>query len=320
MGAASQATLDRLRPARLPRALAIALKTARLPGHPAPSVIQNYSLTADGITVTVELGTPELSQAPLSAPMAFERAVALPFIMKPLRFVFARSRMGLREVPTTPPVSLSADGISATPVLGTPAITQGHSLAATGPIATPVLGTPALTQTHALSADGITTTPVLGTPILTSGGVDALTADGITTSPVLGTPAIQQAHTLAADGIATTPVLAGAVFNQICALVADGVATGLPSLGAPALAQIHQLVATGIIAGPPELGTPSLDFVFTINGYLRLITPAVLYQPIDGRATIVHAEPTTAESEKLVYTEAEQARYLQCPPVGGKAW
>jgi hypothetical protein len=189
----------------------------------AVAYVENYALTANGITVSPVLATPAITQAH----------------------------------------ALTATGIIASPILGTPAISQTHALTATGLSTTPVLATPTLTQIHVLTANGITTTPVLGHPtVAEEGGTnDALTANPLTLgAPALGASTLAQVHALSSAGItAGAPALANAVFNQVCALVANGVATGLPSLGVPQLAQIHALVATGIIAGPPTLSTPIFD-------------------------------------------------------------
>ncbi|MFO0270408.1 MAG: hypothetical protein ACK53W_07735 [Gemmatimonadota bacterium] len=41
-------------------------------------------------------------------------------------------------------------------------------------------------------------------------------------------------------------------------LTADGLTTGTPTLGSPALGQVHALSATGLATSPPTLGQPTL--------------------------------------------------------------
>ena len=87
---------------------------------------------------------------------------------------------------------LTAVGVTANPVVGTPSIGQEHVLTAVGITADSVLGAPTLTRVSNLTATGITVNPVVGTPTATeeSGGTDELVAVGITANPVVGTPTL----------------------------------------------------------------------------------------------------------------------------------
>lgn len=192
-------------------------------GSPALTEIVNHSLTATGIaTGAPSVGAPAITQDH----------------------------------------SLTATGITASPIVGSPALTQEHDLTATG-IATgaPSVGTPAITQQHELDATGITVSPVVGSPAITQAHV--LEATGIATgAPTTGEPAITQAHNLEATGVATgaptvgTPSLGSSGTDD---LTADAIATGAPTVGTPALTQVHVLTAQGIVTGAPVFTLPTLD-------------------------------------------------------------
>jgi len=92
---------------------------------------------------------------------------------------------------------LTAVGITANPVVGTPAIGQEHVLTAAGITANPVVGIPVLLLIFILTSVGILATPVLGTPTITH--IHVLTATGITADPVVGTPTLS-------SGSANSPV------------------------------------------------------------------------------------------------------------------
>jgi hypothetical protein len=164
--------LDRMRPSMLPWNLALALKTARKPSHPAPAGAVDVALVADGLTTTPSLDQPALTSEPRSAPMASQVAAANPMIMKPLRFIFEGSRRGFDETPPAAAIALTADGISVASTLGTAALSQAHVLGAGEITVAPVLAQAPLVQLHFLTGSGIVSgTPVLGAPILSIEGL-----------------------------------------------------------------------------------------------------------------------------------------------------
>ncbi len=70
---------------------------------------------------------------------------------------------------------------------------QNYPLIAVGISVSPALGIPAVSQNHVITALGIETTPIMGTPALTEQGQGyeyTLVADGLTITVNLGTPAL----------------------------------------------------------------------------------------------------------------------------------
>ena len=148
--------------------------------------------------------------------------------------------------------SLTATGITVSPVVATPAITQRHALTGTGTAPTaPSVGSPAVTQRHAFTPTGVATTaPTVGSPAI--GQAHALAASAIATgAPTVGSPAPGQAHSLTASAIATgAPSVGNPTLSGAGSLSALPIATGAPSLGSPGLGQAHVLAATGITVSP----------------------------------------------------------------------
>ena len=149
--------------------------------------------------------------------------------------------------------NLTADGISVTPVLGTPILGQEHALGATGIAVTPEVGNPIIGQEHALDSEGISAAPVVGNPIL--GEVHALESTGISVSPVVGNPVIGQEHALESDGISVDPSVGNPIIGQAHALTSVGISVA-PSVGNPILAEgVHILTSVGISVSP-SVGNP----------------------------------------------------------------
>jgi hypothetical protein len=73
--------------------------------------------------------------------------------------------------------------------------------------------------------------------------------------------AAQLADALLAQSIAAgTPTVGAPAIGQEHELVAPAIAAGTPTVGAPQLGQEHQLVAAGIAAGVPSVGAPKVGF------------------------------------------------------------
>lgn len=68
----------------------------------------------------------------------------------------------------------------------------------------------------------------------------------------------------AVGALASNTVTVSVVENAVWSLVATGVDTGAPTVGAPALTQAHSLVAVGIATGAPTVGEPSSGQVHTL--------------------------------------------------------
>jgi hypothetical protein len=66
-------------------------------------------------------------------------------------------------------------------------------------------------------------------------------------------------HALAATAIATgAPSVGAPAFGQTHVLAAGAATSGVPSTGAPAMGQTHALAAMDIATGPPNAGVPAL--------------------------------------------------------------
>jgi len=209
--------------------------------------------------------------------------------------------------------SLTATGITTTPVIAIPTIGQTHALTATEitigapTLETPTIGTgadaltaieiatgaptlanPTIGQTHALTATEIATgAPALETA--TIGQTHELTATEIATgAPVLDVPTSGQAHALDATEISTgAPTFATPTIGQTHSLLADDLYASQPTLDTAILAQIHALVASGIITGPPELGTPAIDagihqeLVLVTGEFTQLMTATGVFTQLE---------------------------------------
>lgn len=179
--------------------------------------------------------------------------------------VWGQITFSVNPVETASSHSLTATGISSSPTVGAPAISQRHGLTATGITSSPAVGSPAIAQRHALTASALATAaPSVGAPAITQR--HALTATGVTASPTVGAPAIAQRH----------------------ALTASPIATGTPSVGSPALAQVHALAATGTAAGTPVVGNPTL----TPQGNLAAL-PIEFGTPVVGTPAIAQRHALT---------------------------
>ena len=173
--------------------------------------------------------------------------------------------------------SHTATGITVSPVVATPAITQRHALTGTGIAPTaPSVGSPAVTQRHAFTPTGVATAaPSTGSPAIVQ--VHGLTATGIaTTAPTVGSPAISQAHALAASAIATgAPTVGSPAPGQAHSLTASAIATGAPSAGNPTLSGAGSLSALPIATGAPSLGSPGLGKAHVLAASGITVSPAI---------------------------------------------
>ncbi|MGI9309081.1 MAG: hypothetical protein ACR2P6_07455 [Gammaproteobacteria bacterium] len=154
---------------------------------------------------------------------------------------------------------LTATGIAAgAPVVGSPVLSITTELIANGITATPVVGAPAITQLHVLSTTGIATAaPTVDSSAITQ--LHVLVASEITTTPVVGAPALTESQALNANDIATgAPTVGSPALTQVHQLSATGIATGAPTIDSPAITQLHVLVASEIIV-TPVVGVPALD-------------------------------------------------------------
>lgn len=87
--------------------------------------------------------------------------------------------------------------------------------------------------------------------------------------PVVRGASVGGGHNLTANGISTgAPSLGTPALTQVHALTANGISAGTPSAGTPTITQTHSIAATAISTGAPSLGTPALSqvHVFTATG------------------------------------------------------
>ncbi len=172
--------------------------------------------------------------------------------------VWGQITFSVNPVETASSHSLTATGISSSPTVGAPAISQRHGLTATGITSSPAVGSPAIAQRHAITASALATAaPSVGAPAIAQ--QHALTATGIATgAPSVGSPSIALGNVLTATGIATTaPSVGTPAIAQVHAFTATALATAAPSVGSPAISQAHILTATGISASP-TVGSPAI--------------------------------------------------------------
>ncbi len=82
-------------------------------------------------------------------------------------------------------------------------------------------------------------------------------------------------HDLTATGIATgAPSVGAPAITQAHALTATGIAAGAPSVGAPGIAQVHILTATAVDAGSPSLGAPAATEITALPNATAIATGA----------------------------------------------
>jgi hypothetical protein len=87
-------------------------------------------------------------------------------------------------------------------------------------------------------------------------GTDNLTATGIETgAPTVGAPAITQAHSLEAVGLNVLGIFDTGIFDTG---IFDHRIPAAPTVGTPAITQTHALAADGIETGPPTVGNPAI--------------------------------------------------------------
>lgn len=71
---------------------------------------------------------------------------------------------------------------------------------------------------------------------------------------------------LIAESIATgAPTVGAPALGQIHGLTATGIAIGAPTVGTPALTQAHALAASGVATGAPTVGTPAVGQVHALT-------------------------------------------------------
>lgn len=196
--------------------------------------------------------------------------------------------------------NLDATGITASPVVGTPALTQTHSLSATGISASPAVGTPALTQQHVLTATGIATgAPSVGTPVvedivsLPYSDYTSQTYDGYGATHNYHNAALDSTHSLTATGIDTgAPTVGSPSLTQLHVLTPSGIATSAPSVGTPAVTQVHSLTAVGLTASPGG-GTPVITQVHALTA------TGITASPVVGTPTLTDIPPGNLYADDL---------------------
>lgn len=196
-----------------------------------------------------------------------------------------------------------------------------HDLTANDVTATPAVDSPAIGQTHSLTANDIGSTPALDSPAMTQ--VHALVADDLTSASTLDTPTAAETHVLAADDLATASAVETAVLGQIHNLTADDVAA-IPALDTPSIGQAHALTGSDLTA-TPAVDSPDITQTHALGATDVTATPsvetAVLGQAHNLTASNITATPaldtpTTTQTHVLAANDLVSATTASTPVLG----
>lgn len=311
-----------------------------------PTLTQKHTLLATGIRVDTEVASPvvaelvQLFATGISAVPVVERATGLleganfpigitvtPVVGNPsLGGKHFLSAVGLIAEPKVrswadcvannlrstvvldrPRLGVNPTGVTSTPVVATPVLTQVHDLDATGisvdlavttvtmrqrhvitalgHVVEPDITASTSTQQHRLVAVGLVCSPdVSSLPLRQNHSMGSV---GVQVTPTIPEPTLRQNHFDPSDKIEATPVVGHPGLTQNQAGSATGISVA-PKVGSPPVSQRHRLVATGVTVSPVN-PTP------TVAVFPGLIVVQVKATPVVGAPTLNEAYRLTAQ-------------------------
>lgn len=158
--------------------------------------------------------------------------------------------------------ALEAVGVTASPSVGGPVISQAHQLSGHGLSTSVSVSTPVIGQVHGLSGVSVSAgQSVVDHPVINQ--VHLLSVVGLLDgSPAVGAPALTQKHALLAAGVFTGSPLVDAVdIHQSHILTASVILAGTPFAESSAITQAHLLLSSNLSTGLPVLGLPVIGIL-----------------------------------------------------------
>lgn len=111
---------------------------------------------------------------------------------------------------------------------------------------------------------------------------------------------------LTANSVASgVPTVGSPALTQVHALTASAVASGVPTVGGPALTQVHALAAIGVVSGVPTVGAPAL------GGDVPVVEPK-------GAAGDNYRRPRKRRRTWTLAEWQEEQRRRRMPPPAGE--